>query len=207
MKFDPDSVAVITKRHVKRLARFNVVWGLIVLMAGCTSMPSVAPDPNPKGTETIPIISEPSGAVVESSTGDRCTTPCELEVGKNEKVSLSFEKEGFRTKYIKVRPVREEFPSRSVITYASIGAASGALAASMADIMGEVLSTVLVSALFGIKDPDEFEYKTDKSLIARGVLAGALVGLSIGYGVHRIVQEQRHRVREQVSVELKPVSN
>ena len=196
MKFDPDSVAVITKDTFKRLTRLNVVWGLIVLMAGCTSMPSVQPDPNPKGTETIPIVTEPSGAVVESSTGDRCTTPCELEVGENEKISLSFQKKGFRTKNIKVRPVPETFSSRSMITYASIGAASGALGALFADSINAVWA-----AIFRV------EHKTDKSLIATGVLAGALFGLSIGYGVHRIVQEQRRRVREQVSVELKPVSN
>ena len=206
MECDPDSVAAKTKDTFKRLAHLTIICAPIVLMAGCTSMPSVQPDPTPKQTEMIPIISEPPGAVVKTSTGDHCTTPCELEIGRDEKISLSFQKEGFRTKHIKVRPVPEQYSFRAMITYTSIGALTGTAFASMADALINVSAAVFVTA-FTLRDPDEFEYETDKSLITKGGLAGALVGFGIGYGVHMLVQEKRLSVREQVLVRLRPISN
>ena len=176
---------------------------LFALMAGCASTPSVQTTPEPKLKETIPLVSQPPGALVEASTGDRCTTPCELEVGWNEKISLSFQKQGFHTKYIRVRPVPEEISSRSVIKYASIGGLLGGLFTMAGDAIGFGIAAAFVSPFTS----RELNYKRDKSLIAKGAVVGAVAGIGIGYGVNSILNKKRRRYREQVSVKLKPIRN
>jgi hypothetical protein len=47
-------------------------------------------------TEVLAIQSEPEGAVVELSSGQRCTTPCSLELKRKCDYRLYLRREGFR---------------------------------------------------------------------------------------------------------------
>lgn len=55
-------------------------------------------------TETLSIQSEPSGASVELSNGQTCTTPCSLEVKRKNEYLVYLRKDGFEPAQLTVTP-------------------------------------------------------------------------------------------------------
>jgi hypothetical protein len=55
-------------------------------------------------TEPLAIQSEPPGAEVELSTGQRCITPCNLELKRKYDYRLTLQKEGFADVVVAVQP-------------------------------------------------------------------------------------------------------
>jgi hypothetical protein len=80
--------------------RFNicVLLGLILLVgSGCATMI--------RGTdEPLSITSEPSGALAEVSDGQKCTTPCQVKLKRNQSVMIKYTKEGYEPESLSVFP-------------------------------------------------------------------------------------------------------
>jgi hypothetical protein len=80
--------------------RFNicVLLGLVLLVGpGCATMI--------RGTdEPLSITSEPSGALAEVSDGQKCTTPCQVKLKRNQSVMIKYTKEGYEPESLSVFP-------------------------------------------------------------------------------------------------------
>ena len=185
--------------------RLAIASALLALIGGCASMHNMQPapvDPQPaqETKEIIKLVSDPLGVLVNSSTGDSCTTPCEIEVDWNDEFLLSFEAKGFHERVIKVRQVpADRFDKRSMAVYALTGAFSGFLYFSLAEVFAKAIVNIATLGLLGA-DLDE-QSLSGKS---RFVIGGAVAGLVIGTTVRGMVREHRRLRREEVWVKLKP---
>jgi len=54
-------------------------------------------------TDQVQIRSVPNGATATTSTGQRCTTPCMITVGRKDEFSVHFEKPGFISQDVQVK--------------------------------------------------------------------------------------------------------
>lgn len=80
-----------------RLNRIVLAIVLAVLSSGCATMI--------RGTdEPLSITSEPSGALAEVSNGSKCTTPCQVQLKRNQSVMIKFTKAGYETESLSVFP-------------------------------------------------------------------------------------------------------
>lgn len=82
-------------------------------------------------TETFVVRTSPDGAIASSSTGWKCTTPCEVEIGRRGDFVVALRKEGYVTQTVAVRSVPiPARPSRVTVPTGLLGsavdAASGA---------------------------------------------------------------------------------
>lgn len=66
-----------------------------LMLASCANAPSGS-------QETVRFISNPPGAVMTSSTGFSCTTPCEQRVRRDTEFSALFEKPGYQSATINI---------------------------------------------------------------------------------------------------------
>ena len=81
---------------LRKLLRLGLVASMVVA-AGCATMI--------RGTsETLYIESEPEGALAKLSTGQKCITPCQIKLKRNQTVNIKFEKEGCEPESITVTP-------------------------------------------------------------------------------------------------------
>ena len=53
-------------------------------------------------TDIVQMRSAPNGAIATASTGQSCTTPCSITVGRKDEFSVHFEKPGFISQVVKV---------------------------------------------------------------------------------------------------------
>ena len=69
-----------------------------MLSAGCATVERGT-------TDRLAIVSDPPGAIATATSGASCTTPCALEVGRRDEVSVTIAKAGFvsRTVLVKTR--------------------------------------------------------------------------------------------------------
>ena len=56
-------------------------------------------------TETFVVRTSPDGAIASSSSGWKCTTPCDVEIGRRGDFVVALRKEGYVTQTIAVRSV------------------------------------------------------------------------------------------------------
>jgi len=79
--------------HVARL----VVVAVVLIGTGCATMI--------RGTEEpLSITSEPPGALAQISDGQKCTTPCNVTLKRNQSVMIRFSKEGYEPESLSVFP-------------------------------------------------------------------------------------------------------
>lgn len=75
----------------------TVILLTVVFLASCATMI--------RGTEEpLSITSEPSGALAEISNGQKCTTPCQVSLKRNQSVMIKFSKEGYEAESLSVFP-------------------------------------------------------------------------------------------------------
>jgi hypothetical protein len=54
-------------------------------------------------TDQVQMRSAPSGAIATASTGQSCTTPCTITVGRKDEFSVHFQKPGFISQDVQVK--------------------------------------------------------------------------------------------------------
>lgn len=78
--------------------RAVLVTGLVgmgIALSGCSTVT--------RGLDNdVEFISTPSGATMTTDTGLSCTTPCRLEIRRNQEFSATFNLEGFETQTVPV---------------------------------------------------------------------------------------------------------
>ena len=58
-----------------------------------------------RGTEEpLSLTSEPSGALAEVSSGQKCTTPCQVVLKRNQSIMIKFSKDGYEPETVSVFP-------------------------------------------------------------------------------------------------------
>ena len=75
----------------------SIVIAVGLLINGCATVTRGT-------TEPLAIQSEPTGTEVELSTGQRCVTPCNLELKRKHDYRLTLHKEGFEDVVVAVQP-------------------------------------------------------------------------------------------------------
>lgn len=70
---------------------------LVSISSGCATMI--------RGTEEpLSLTSEPSGALAQVSDGQKCTTPCQIILKRNQSVMVKFSKEGYESESLSAFP-------------------------------------------------------------------------------------------------------
>jgi hypothetical protein len=94
---DTPSAMIITKGW----GRISMLKGLgalaaALILGGCATVT--------RGTnDQVQLRSAPSGAIATASTGQSCTTPCTITVGRKDEFSVRFEKPGFISQDVQVK--------------------------------------------------------------------------------------------------------
>lgn len=91
------------------------------LLASCANAPSGS-------QETVRFISNPASAVMTSSTGFTCTTPCETRVRRDLEFSALFEKPGYVSATVSVATKTTDFEKSYDLGPMSFGVATATVA-------------------------------------------------------------------------------
>jgi hypothetical protein len=74
-----------------------ILVALSLLSSGCATMI--------RGTEEpLSVTSDPSGALAELSNGQKCITPCQVSLKRNQSVMVKFTKDGYEAESLSVFP-------------------------------------------------------------------------------------------------------
>ena len=152
----------------------STIFFSLLLAGGCATVPSMSP---------LAIDSTPSGALVTSSEGWSCKTPCTLEAERGTSIQLSWSLDGHATEQQSIQ-MPEFKPSRVAMLIGSgIGAVSMIVGADFAD----AFARAFLSAIFGeIVEVDAIS--SGEKL--RGAASGALVLGALGFGVDRLIDQR-----------------
>lgn len=80
-----------------RRAPLAILMLASMALAGCATLEH--------GTEDdVPVVTDPPGARVSSSTGTNCTSPCTVSGGRRDTFGITIAKHGFVTQYVAAAP-------------------------------------------------------------------------------------------------------
>lgn len=88
------------------MKRTIVLLGTLFLLSGCPAKPKQAPPPPPPAppaVDNLVIRSNPGGASVKLSTGETCTTPCELSRQVGQPFNITLSKGGYKSQTVNVK--------------------------------------------------------------------------------------------------------
>ena len=81
-----------------KLVSASLIFALLIQVSGCANLP-------PGGRDTVRFRSAPEGALVSTSLGPSCTTPCSLSLSRFDGFTVIFSKPGFASQTIAVQSV------------------------------------------------------------------------------------------------------
>ena len=126
-----------------RTVRSVSLAGALLGLAGCATVV--------RGThETFHIVSTPTGAVAQLSSGESCVTPCAVELPRANAFQVRIAKPGFVTQLVAVRSVGSGMGGVGLLSNAVVGGIVGASvdlsSGAMRNLSPNPLKVELVSA-------------------------------------------------------------
>jgi hypothetical protein len=80
---------------IMRTLKATIILGGVLVVAGCTSLPS--PSRN-----SVRLVTEPPGAMATTTVGTTCTTPCSISVNRRDNFDVTFSMPGHETVTVQV---------------------------------------------------------------------------------------------------------